>query len=189
MEDFDINFDVFHVTHLISDYTGTLYDIDFNPKEKYTDLLKFLGELRMHLHITLVECLYKTPALRVFFSIAIESGMDSVPFLNYETINSRGRCINDSGEVEDVMDQLLLDVIKCFADYKKHIPQLKINILEANIHIVAVTDNYLNWSQNTIEIVGRNRKFGHKFRSALAMHNCRMCLLFSFTYYHSNFLF
>ena len=56
MGDIEINFDGFIVTHLISDYSGTLYDIDCNPREKYTDLYKFLAELRMHLHITLIEC-------------------------------------------------------------------------------------------------------------------------------------
>ena len=180
MGEIEINFDGFHVTHLISDYSGTLYDIDFNPKERYTDIQKFLVELRMHLHITLVECLYKIPALRVFFSIAIESGMDTAPFLMYETVNSRGRCITEDGEVEDVIEQLFLDVIKCFADYKNHIPQLKINILLANIHIVAVTDNYLNLGPKSLQIVGCNRRFGHKFRAALAMTNCSsMCLLYT----------
>ena len=178
MGDIEINFDGFIVTHLISDYSGTLYDIDFNPKEKYTDLYKFLAELRMHLHITLIECQYKTPALRVFFSIAIESGLQSVHFLMYETITSRGRCINEVSEVEEVMEQLLLDVIKSYADYKKHLPQLKINILEANIHIVAVTDNYLKWGENSVEVIGRNRRFGHKFRAALATTNSRMCLFY-----------
>ncbi len=38
MGDIEINFDGFIVTHLISDYSGTLYDIDFNPREKYTDI-------------------------------------------------------------------------------------------------------------------------------------------------------
>ena len=178
MGDIEINFDGFIVTHLISDYSGTLYDIDFNSREKYTDLFKFLVELRMHLHITLVECLYKTPALRVFFSIATESGIESVPFLKYETINSRGRCINEAAEVEDVMEQLFIDVIKCYADYKKHVPQLKITILEANIHIVSVTDNYRKLDSNSNEIIGRNRRFGHKFRAAMATRNCRMCLLY-----------
>ena len=186
MVDIEINFDGFIVSHLISDYSGTLYDIDFNPKERYTDLYKFLAELRMHLHITLLECQYKTPALRVFFSVGIQSGMESVPlFLMYETITSRGRCINELSEVEEVMEQLLLDVIKSYADYKKHQPQLKINILEANIHIVAVTDDYLKWGGNSVLVVGRNRRFGHKFRAALAIPNCRMCLF----YRYFNFLF
>ncbi len=48
MGDIEINFDDFHVTSLISDYNGTLYDIEFKPKEKYTDLNKFIGDLRMH---------------------------------------------------------------------------------------------------------------------------------------------
>ena len=99
----------------------------------------------------------------------------------YETINSRGRCINEAGEIEDVMDQLLLYVIKSYADYKKHVPQLKINILEANIHVVAVTDNYLNGGANSLEVIGRNRRFGHKFRAALAKPNCRMCLFYSYS--------
>ena len=186
MGDIEINFDGIIVTHLISDYSGTLYDIDFNPREKYTDLYKFLVELRMHLHITLLECQYKTPALRVFFSVGIESGMESVPlFLKYEKITSRGRCINELSEVEEVMEQLLLDVIKSYADYKKHLPQLKINILEANIHIVSVTDNYRKWGSNSLEVIGRNGRFGHKFRAALAIQNCRMCLF----YRDFNFLF
>ncbi len=180
MGDIEINFDGFIVTHLISDYSGTLYDIDFNPREKYTDLYKFLAELRMHLHITLIECQYKTPALRAFFSIAIETGLDSVRFLMYETINSRGRCINEAGEIEDVMEQLLLDVVKSYADNKKHVPQLKINILEANIHIVSVTDNYLKWGANSVDVIGRNRRFGHKFRAALAIPNCRMRLFYRY---------
>ena len=180
MAEIDINFDGFHETHLISDYSGTLYDIDFHPREKYTNLFKFLVELRMHLHITLVECLYKTPALRIFFSVAFESTMDSVTFLRYETINSRGRCINEAGEVEEVMEQLFLDVIKCFSDYKKHLPQLKFNILEANIHVVAATDNYLNWGGNSLQVIGRNHRFGHKFRAALARTNCRMHLFYRY---------
>ncbi len=59
MADIDIEFslDGFHVTSLISDYKGSLYDIDFLPKEKHTDLYKFLAELRMYLHINLIECL------------------------------------------------------------------------------------------------------------------------------------
>ena len=178
MGDIEISFDGFQVTHLISDYAGTLYDIDFNPKERYTDIYKFLVELRMHLHITLIECLYKTPALRVFFSIAIESGMHTVPFLMYETVISRGRCITEEREVEDVMDQLLLDVIKSFSNYKKHLPQLKFNILEANIHIVAVTVNYVKWGADSVDVIGRNRRFGHKFRAALATPNCRMSLFY-----------
>ena len=184
MEDIDINFDGFHVTHLISDYSGTLYDTNFNPKEKFTDLYKFLVKIRMYLHITIVEWLYTTHALRVFFSIEFESTKDSVPFLKYQTINSRGRCINEEGEVEELLEQLFQEVIKSFSKYKKDLPQLIFNFLEANIHVVAVTDNYIKWGANSLEVIGRNNRFGHKFRTALAVRNCRMYQYIFFTYNH-----
>ena len=83
MADIEISLDGFHVTYLISDYKGSLYDIDFHLKEKYTNLYKFLAEIRMYLHLNFVECLCKTPALRVFFAIGTESLMDSFPFIMY----------------------------------------------------------------------------------------------------------
>ena len=81
------------------------------------------------------------------------------------------------------MEQLFMDVIKSFSEYKKHIPQLKINILEANIHIVAVSDNYLNWGANSLDIIGSNHRYGHKFRASMANQNCRMCLLYRYFIY------
>jgi len=172
--DIELNLDGFHVTSLISDYKGTLYDIEFNPKEKYTDLYKFLAELRMHAHINLIECLCKTPALRVFFSVDLESGLDCHPATKFETVNTPAHWIYQADDVEETVERLFTDVITSYSGWKQHLPQLKINsILAANLHIVAATDLYANFLIKSLEIVQRNTRFGHKFRAALATKNCR----------------
>ena len=170
MADIELNLDGFHATYLNSDYKGTLYDIEFNPKEKYTNLYKFLAEIRMYLHINLVECLCKTPALRVFFSVDLESGLDCHPATKFETVNTPARCIYEAGDVDDIVEQLFTDVIKSYSGWKQHLPQLKINsVLAANLHIVAATDNNAKWAAISLEIVQRNTRFGHKFRAALSL--------------------
>ena len=172
--DIELNLDGFHVTSLISDYKGTLYDIEFNPKEKYTDLYKFLAELRMHVHINLIECLCKTPALRVFFSVDLESGLDCHPATKFETVNTPARYIYEACDVEEIVERLFNDVVKSYYGWKQHLPQLKINsILAANMHIVAATDHYAMFIIKSLEIVQRNTRFGHKFRAELASRNCR----------------
>ena len=176
MADIEINFslDGFHVTYLTSDYKGTLYDIDFLPKEKHTDLYKFLAELRMYLHINLIECLCQTPALRVFFSVDLESGLDCHPAIKFETVNTPAHGIYQADDVEETVERLFIDVIKSYSEWKQHLPQLKINsILAANMHIVAATDHYATYLIKSLEIVQRNTRFGHKFRAALASKNCR----------------
>ena len=175
MAEIEINLEGFHVNHLISSYSGTLYDIDFHPKEKYSDLDKFFADVRVHLHLSIVECLSQTPAMKVFLSFDLEHN-DEGKYHRFETLNSKGRCISADESVDGVLDSLFNDVKASYSGWTSSRPQLVLtSVLAANLHIVGETAKYPMWAFD-YGIVMHHRRFGPKLRHALVDIGS-MCML------------
>ena len=157
------NLSLFHETALISAYPGTLFDISFYPKEKYTDLSKFLGDLRTQVYVNLIECQSKTPAIRVFFSIDIQH--DNY-VADYKSITSKGRCTVTS-DVEALMEHLYTGINTTLSKWIADFAYFDItSVLSANLHIVADSDKY-GTTRFDLSIVRRNYRFGPKLRHSL----------------------
>ena len=166
MAEIEISLDGFHVNHLISSFSGTLFDIDFHPTEKYTDLDKFFADVHIHLHLSIADSLSETTSMKVFLSFDLEHN-DEGKYHRYETLTSKGRSISADESVDGLLDTLFSDVKSSYTAWASRLPQLLLtSVIAGNLHIVGDSAKYPMW-QFDYGIVMHHSRFGPKLRHAL----------------------
>ena len=165
--DKQLNIEVFHVAHLISDYSNTLFDIDLFPDNKHIELSKFLNEVRVHLFMELLEVIRTKNKIKVYLSIDVKCHVDHFDKKGIVSLYTKGRNINGEECIDDVLDSLIEDIlgVRQYNDeyYFRLFPIER--VLSANLHIVADDDNF-NILQSKYRLISKLSRFGHKFRYA-----------------------
>ena len=165
-----INIENFYETSLLSSYKGTIFDIDFNPKQRYSNIELFFADLRPQLYLNLIECLEQPnqpmSGLRVFMSVDFEHNETGVRSHDYKVITSAGRPISEASKVEAVICQAQADIIYILSRWIADFPFVMTSVLSANLHIVSYGDTYIS-PHLDLGIVRRHARFGPKFRYAI----------------------